>query len=110
MRKSDETQHRFGCCPIYDVELNLNCGYENVPILAALQHLFTQPQLRAKLCRLMACGLNPDSRRDVGRPGCDDWQVIVLAVVRHACNLNDDKLLNLAEEHRSPRLLIGIGD
>jgi len=43
MRKSYETQRQFGCCPIYDLELNLNCRDEIVPILAALQHLFTQP-------------------------------------------------------------------
>lgn len=110
MRKSYETQRRFGLCPIYDLELNLNCRDEIVPILAALQHLFTQPLLRAKLCRLIANDLNPDSRRDVGRPGFDDWQVIVLAVVRHACNLDYDKLQNLAEEHHSLRLIMGIGD
>ena len=107
MRKSYETQRRFGRCPIYDLELNLNCRDEIVPILAALQHLFTQSLLRAKLCRLIANDLNPDSRRDVGRPSVDDWQVIliVLTAVRHACNLDDDKLQNLAEEHHSLRLI-----
>ena len=110
MRKSYETQLRFDSCPIYDLQLNLNCRDEIVPILAALQHLFTQPQLRAKLCRLIANDLNPHSRRDVGRPGFDDWQVIVLAVVRHGCDFDYDKLQNLAEEHRSLRLLMGIGD
>ena len=52
---------------------------------------------------LVVNDLNPDSRRDVGRPGFDDWQVIVFAVVRHACNLNYDKQQNLAKEHRSLR-------
>jgi len=41
MRKSYETQLRFGLCPVYDLELNLNCRDEIVPILAALQRLFT---------------------------------------------------------------------
>ena len=36
--------------------------------------------------------------------------MIVLAVVRHACNLDYDKLQNLVEEHRSLRLIMGIGD
>ncbi len=110
MRKSYETQQRFGSCAIYDVQLNLNCRDEIIPILAALQHTFTQPKLRAKLCRLVANDLNAQSRRDVGRPGFDDWQVIVLAVVRHGCDLDYDKLQNLAEEHRSLRQLMQIGD
>jgi len=110
MRKSHEKQQRFGSCPIHDLQLNLNCRDEIVPILAALQHTFSQPKLRAKLCRLVANDLNPESRRDVGRPGFDDWQVIVLAAVRHGCDLDYDKLQNLAEEHRSLRQLMQIGD
>ena len=110
MRKSHETQQRFGSCPISDLQLNLNGRDEIIPILAALQHTFIQPKLRAKLCRLVANDLNTESRRDVGRPGFDDWQIIVLAVVRHGCDLDYDKLQNLAEEHRSLRLLLQIGD
>lgn len=110
MRKSYESQHRFGSCPIDDLQLNFNCRDEIVPILAALQHIFTQPKLRTKLCRLVAGDLNHESSRDVGRPGFDDWQAIVLAVVRHGCNLDYDKLQNLAEEHRSLRQLMQIGD
>lgn len=110
MRKSFERQQRFGSCSIYDLQLNLNCRDEIVPILASLRHLFTQQELRNKICRLVAKDLNPQSRRDVGRPGFDDWQVIVLAVVRHGCNLDYDKLQNLAEEHQSLRHLMQIGD
>ena len=100
MRKSHEKQQRFASCPIHDLQLNLNCRDEIVPILAVLQHTFSQPKLRAKLCRLVANDLNPESRRDVGRPGFDDWQVIVLAAVRLGCDLDYDKLQNLAEEQR----------
>ena len=78
-------------------------------MLAALQHLFTQSELRTKLCRLVAADLNPDSRRDVGRPGFDDWQVLVLAVMRLGCDLDYDKLQGLGENHHSLRHLIRIG-
>ena len=110
MRKSHEKQQRFGSCPVYDFQLNLNCRGEIVPILATLQLNFSQPKHRAKLCRLDANVLNPESRRDVGRPGFDDWQVIILAAFRHGCDLDYDKLQNLAEGHRSLRQLMQIGD
>ena len=40
----------------------------------------------------------------------DYWQVVVLAAVRLGCNLNFDKLQDLAEQHRALRQIMGIGD
>ena len=40
----------------------------------------------------------------------DYWQVLVLAAVRLGCNLNYDKLQDLAEQHRALRQIMGIGD
>ena len=40
----------------------------------------------------------------------DYWQIMVLAAVRLGCNLDYDKLQDLAEQHRNLRLLMGIGD
>ena len=100
MRKSFVSQGRFDCTPVFDLQLNLSCRDEIVPMLGALQHLFTQTDLRRKLCRLVANGLNPESRRDVGRPGFDDWQLLVLAVLRLGCNLDYDKLQDLGDNHQ----------
>ena len=41
--------------------------------------------------------------------GCTYWSILVLGAVRLGCNLNYDRLQNLAEEHRSLRLIMGIG-
>ena len=109
MRKSFVSQGRFDCTPIFDLQLNLSCRDEIVPMLGALQHLFTQSDLRRKLCLLVANDLNPESRRDVGRPGFDDWQVLVLAVLRLGCNLDYDKLQDLSENHSNLRCVLGIG-
>jgi hypothetical protein len=40
----------------------------------------------------------------------DYWQILVLAAVRLGCNLNYDKLQDLAEQHRALRHIMGIGD
>jgi hypothetical protein len=50
------------------------------------------------------------SRRDVGREGFDDWQIVFLAAVRLGCNLDYDKLQDLSENHRSLRGILGVGD
>ena len=44
MRKSLEEQVPLGAVPITEVELDLNCRHELVPILKALQHVYGQPR------------------------------------------------------------------
>ena len=53
--------------------------------------------------------INKDTLRDVGRPGLDDWQIVVLAAVRLGCNYDYDKLQDQAENHRALRTMLGVG-
>ncbi len=39
VRKHYQSQHRFDCSPIAQVELNVECRDEIVPVLAGLQFL-----------------------------------------------------------------------
>ena len=110
VRKPYQRQHRFDCSPVAQVELNLECRDEIIPVLAGLQHIYTDNHLRTKVTRLVAADLNEDSRRDVGRPGMDDWQVVVLAAVRLGCDLDYDKLQDQVENHRALRGIMGIGE
>lgn len=110
MRKAYSQQLRLDCRTVLDVELNLECRDEIVPILAALQHIYSQPQLREAILELISQDVNGESRDDCGREGMDYWQILVLAAVRIGCNLNYDKLQDLAEQHRALRHVMGIGD
>ena len=110
VRKHYQAQYRFDSSPIANVQLNLECRDEIIPILFGLQHLYTNAKLRTKVVQLVACDLNEDSRRDVGRPGMDDWHVVVLSAIRLGCNLDYDKLQDQVENHRALRGIMGIGD
>lgn len=110
VRKHYQQQYRFDNSPIANVSLNLECRDEIVPILFGLQHLYSAPNLRRKAVQLIAADLNENSRRDVGRPGMDDWHVVVLAAVRLGCNFDYDKLQDQVENHRALRGIMGIGD
>ena len=111
MRKGFSTQQRFDCDKISEVELNLNCRDEIVPILVGLQHIYSRPDVRDEIVTLVAGDVNQDSRSDRGREGLDYyWQITVLAAVRLGCDLNYDKLQDLAEQHRAMRQVMGIGD
>ena len=110
VRKHYQAQQRFDCSPVAQVVLNLECRDEIIPVLAGLQFLYTNNKLRHKAVKLFAADLNEDSRRDVGRPGMDDWHVVVLAAVRLGCNFDYDKLQDQVENHRTLRNIMGIGD
>jgi IS5 family transposase len=110
MRKPFSNQPRLDCRTASEVQLNLECRDEIVPILRALQHIYDTPHLRDEILGAIARDVNDGSRDDCGREGMDYWQILVLAAVRLGCNLDYDKLQDLAEQHRALRHIMGIGD
>ena len=103
-------EQRLDCLPISNVKLNLECRDEIIPILRALQHLYADDSLRRELLALVGKDVNGDSSRKHGRRGMNYWEIVVLAAARLGCNLDYDKLQDLAENHRSLRHIMGIGD
>lgn len=103
-------QERLDCLPIPVVKLNLQCRDEIIPILRALQHVYEDEALRREILRIVGMDVNPDTSRKRGRRGMNYWEITVLAAARLGCNLDYDKLQDLAENHRSLRQIMGIGD
>jgi hypothetical protein len=110
MRKPFSTQTRLDAQTIPHVKLNLNCRDEIIPLLYGLQHIYAHPAVRDEILQLVAQDVNEHSRNDRGRAGMDYWQITVLAAARLGCNLDYDKLQDLAEQHRALRQIMGIGD
>jgi transposase, IS5 family len=110
MRKAFSDQRRLDCRGVLDVQLNLDCRDEIIPILRALQQIYSRPELRQRILDLISQDVNQESRDDLGREGMDYWQILVLAAVRLGCNLDYDKLQDLAEQHRALRHVMGLGD
>jgi hypothetical protein len=110
MRLALHEQPRLDCPSVAAVPLNLNCRDEIIPILRALQHIYERPQVRQELLDVIGKDVNPDSSPDRGREGLSYWTIMVLAAVRLGCNFDYDKLQDLAEQHRTLRLIMGIGD
>jgi IS5 family transposase len=110
MRKAFEPQQRLDCRSVLDVQLNLNCRDEIIPILRALQYIYSQPKLRDDILQAIAEDVNGTSDPKRGRKGLYYWEILVLAGVRLGCELDYDALQDLAENHRVLRHIMGIGD
>ena len=103
-------QERLDCLLISEVKLNVNCRDEIIPILRALQHVYGDDPLRRELLALVGKDVNQSTSRQYGRRGMNYWEITVLAAARLGCNLDYDKLQDLAENHRTLRQIMGIGD
>lgn len=103
-------EERLDCLSIPEVELNLNCRDEIIPILRALQHLYSEAKRCREILDLVGQDVNNGTSRKHGRRGMNYWEITVLAAVRLGCNLDYDKLQDLAENHRRLRQIMGIGD
>jgi hypothetical protein len=79
-----------------------------IPILRALQHLYSRPQLRRQALELVSEDVLRDADPDQGRPGMTLWQILVLAAVRLGCDFTYDHLQDLAENHRNLRSIMQV--
>src|SRR5215468_10314950 len=103
-------QQRLDSLGVARVKLNLNCRDEIVPILRALQHLYANVALRDELLQWVGQDVNQRTSRKRGRRGLNYWEITVLAAARLGCNLDYDKLQDLAENHRRLRQIMGLGE
>ena len=103
-------EERLDSLPISEVRLNLDCRDEMIPILRALQHVYADEKLRRDLLALVGKDVSGGTNRKLGRRGMNYWEIAVLAAARLGCNLDYDKLQDLAENHRSLRQIMGIGN
>ncbi len=108
MRANFDPQLRLSSSAVLDVELNFNCRDELIPILAGLQEIYRQPDVRDSILALIAADVNATSNPRRGRKGMDYWPILVLGAARLGCNLDYDKLQDLAENHRKLRQIMGI--
>jgi hypothetical protein len=76
MRKAFDRQQRLDCPLVTAVPLNRNCRHENIPILRALQHIYSRPAVRSSILREIAHDVNGKSSARRGRPGLSYWEML----------------------------------
>ncbi len=66
MRKGYSTQLRLDSLPIDRVPLNLECRDRIIPILRALQQVYSQAKKTGAIMKLIVGNMNGDTRADCG--------------------------------------------
>ena len=107
MRQKFEQQITLGTTAIPDVKINLKSRDELPPILMALQYIFITPELNSQIFKLLeekVC----NNKKKTGRKGMDLWHILCLAIIRHGCSTNWDKIEDWSNEHRTIRQIMGV--
>lgn len=104
-------QMTFGSVPIAEIEFDVFCRHELVPILMALQHLYVnRPRVLDEVCALIEADITRQPSSKLGCTGLTYWEILVLSALRLGSNLDYDQLSDLATWHRRIRQMMGISD
>ncbi len=107
MRKVIDIQMKFGEVDISKISFDLRSRDEIPKLLIGLQSIYCDPETREQVFKVLM-ELVPDNvDPNNGRRGMDLWKILVLGTLRLCCNWDHDKLMDIANNHRVLRLMLG---
>ncbi len=83
MRHVIKPDRELGDIDIAGIDLNHRCRDDMPALSIGLQYLYGDKELRSRLFALLEEHLVPNVRHDLGRPGMNLWQILVMGVVMH---------------------------
>ena len=90
---------------------------DDIPqLLRGLQHIYTEPALRGRVFTLLQEVLPNRAKGEgkadssMGRPGMEQWRILVLGVLRLGLNADYDRIQELANQHGTLRQMLGHSD
>ena len=110
MREVQRRQREF-CQPlIEDIEPDLRSRDDIQKVLQGIRDLYSDPDFREPVFKLLDKTILPDADRHQGRPGMDLWTILVLGIVKQAKRMDFDTLHDQANNHKKLRLFLGHTD
>jgi hypothetical protein len=109
MRSATELQLQLGEIDIADIRLDPRSRDDIPQLLRGLQYLYTDKKLRAEIFEVLA-RLTPEAvNPELGRPGMALWKIFVMGSLRLNLNCDYDRLLELVNNHKTIRQMLGHG-
>ena len=107
MRKIIEAQMQFGQVDISEIKFDLRSRDEIPKLLMGLQHIYCTPEIRREVFKILEEIVPEGTDANNGRPGMLLWKILVLGTIRLNCNWDYDKVKEIADNHRTLRLMLG---
>jgi len=100
---------QIGEIDVSQIKFDLRSRDDIPKVLRGLQHLYMNEPLRTKVFALLENEIAPGKNKHNGRPGMTLWRILVLGVLRLDLNIDYDRLLELSNQHRTLRQMLGHG-
>jgi len=107
MRKVIDLQLKIGESAIGDIQFDPHSRDEIPKVLIGLQSIYCNQKIREKVFDVLTDIIPDDVDTSTGRYGMDLWKILVLGTMRLSCNWDYDKLLDVTNNHRTLRLMLG---
>ncbi len=114
MRKVIDPQLQFGEQDISAIHLDPKSRDDIPHILRGLQYIYTTAGLRERvfaiLQEVIPQGVEGQASPDTGRPGMEQWKILVLGTLRQGLDADYDRIHELSNQHNTIRQMLGHGD
>lgn len=109
MRNIIPAQLQMGEIDVADVVIESNNRDEIPQLLTGFQHIYKDPATRTAVFKELWNIIPEKTDKTTGRQGMSLWRILVLGTLRMCCNWDYDKLQEIANNHRTLRLMLGHG-
>jgi transposase, IS5 family len=111
MRVIIDPQAQFGEVNIADIQLDPKSRDDIPQLLRGLQYIYTSPDLRERVFKILE-EVRPIHEgamvsAEIGRPGMEQWKILVLGILRLGLNIDYDRVHELANQHKTIREMLG---
>lgn len=95
------------------VRISLKSRDDIPKLLLGLQHIYTHPEIRDAVFEILKTVVpnkvdgKGKARISLGRPGMEQWRILVLGTLRLCLNIDYDRLVELANYHVTIRQMMG---
>lgn len=104
-----QRQMLMGQTSIEALRFDPRCRDDIPAILTGLQALYLNPEIRQQILALLKKCIPESTSLQHGRPGMDLWRIFVLGSLRLGCDLDYDRLHDLANKHYDIRVMLMTG-
>ena len=119
MRNVISLQMQIGQTDIANIVIDITSRDDIPMILLGLQHIYTTEPLRKAVFKILEEVIPLKTADDAidlvavdadkGRPGMDQWSILVLGTLRLGLNADFDRIQELANQHITLRMMLGHG-
>lgn len=109
MRKTYNPQLQIGQIAIENIQINIKSRDDIPQLLLGLQYIHSQRASFKEVLRILEENIKPGFDLQNGRPGMDLWKILILGVLRLNLNWDYDRLLEMANNHKTIRAMLGHG-